>query len=270
MGYPQPDANQYCLAGYQYFRLNTLLASPGDIYESEQSGHGMAIGPQSDVANVALAYFDDQVPNFVQQTIISPNRAFVGRIDARNDSKYAPAQRPGRILFWPDDIFDENYRPQGFDPDADTIQFVTPRLDVIEYFKPQQSLGPARDDKEYVFQNYAVGRTWIVIPYYGRRYCFVQMTNQSLGGTTIEIRGVNYAITQNDSPNPYHQEHILLGSTTMAAPGDQQLSIFTAAKDGLFDGLVFSVLTEGPAPLRIITSDANSLTSGGTTGGGGT
>ena len=75
MSYPQPSADQYAIKGYQFFRLNTLLTSPGDIYQSQQSGHAFAIGPESDISNVNVAYFDDQVPNFMAQTVISPQRA---------------------------------------------------------------------------------------------------------------------------------------------------------------------------------------------------
>ena len=97
MSYPQPDSNQYAIKGYQFFRLNTLLTSPGDIYESAQSGHSIAIGPESDLANINVAYFDDQVETFMQRTTISPLRAFVGRIDARNDAVTAPVERRARL-----------------------------------------------------------------------------------------------------------------------------------------------------------------------------
>ena len=71
MSYPQPNADQYAINGYQYFRLNTLLSSPGDIYESAQSALAIALGPESDISRVAVAYYDDQVPTtFTNQTVI--------------------------------------------------------------------------------------------------------------------------------------------------------------------------------------------------------
>ncbi len=171
MSFPQPNSNDYATGGYKFFRLNTLLVSPGDMYESEQSGLALAVGPQSDIANVNVAYFDDQVPDFMQFTQIAPTRAFVGRVDARNEAKYSPAQRPGRIFLWSDDIYDPNFRPRGFSAVNDRIQFVAPRLDVIQYFDQPGTLGPARADKTYQFQNYIVsGTLYIVVPFYGRKY----------------------------------------------------------------------------------------------------
>lgn len=263
MSYPQPSSDAYAVNGYQFFRLNTLLTSPGDIYQSLQSGLAFAIGPQSDVANVNMVYFDNQVPTFMQQTVISPQRSFVGRVDARNDERYSPAQRPAVILFWVDDIYDPNYRPIAlpapFNPVTDAIQFVAPRLDLIEYFKPQESLVPGRENKEFVFQNYPVtpGLFLLVVPYYGRKYCFVEFTNRNqVTANTFGITGVNYAITQDGVPamKPYHQEKTLLAPAAIAANA-QATKIITASADGMFDALVFSFTDAGPAPLRITMSD---------------
>lgn len=255
MSFPQPSSDQYAISGSQFFALNTPLSSPGDIYESTQGGHGLALGPQSDIANVNVAYFDQQVPTFMQRVVISPGRAFVGRIDARNDTKYAPAQRPGRILFWSDDLFDPNFRPRGFGV-QDSISFVAPILDVIQYFKPLASLTSGRQDKEFVFQNYIVGTGtfYIVVPYYGRKYCYVEFTNREVTPNTFGIIGVNYAITQNDTLNPYHQETTIRAAAAVAG-GAQVTKIITAAALGVFDALVFSVTSPGPAPLRILMSD---------------
>lgn len=262
MSYPQPNADRYAVAGYQFFRLNTLLTSPGDIYESTQSGHGLAIGPDSDLANVNVAYFDDQVPTFMQRTTISPHRAFLGRIDARNDVVYTPSNRPGKILFWAADIFDPNYRPiaipAAFNPAVDIIQFVSPRMDVIEYFKPLASVTPGRDDKTFMFQNYPLspgGKFYLVLPYYGRKYCSIQFTNRTpLTNHAIAISGVRYQITQDNSANPYTQETQLVASTAVAT-GAQLVRKVTAAADGMFDALVFSLDLEGPAPLQVTMSD---------------
>jgi len=269
MTYPQPSADQYAIRGYQYFRLATTLVSPGDIYDSTQSAHGFAVGPTSDIANVNLAYFDDQVlPTYMAMTTISPNRAFVGRIDARNDTSYVPAGRAARILFWPADIYDPNYRPiakpAAFDPDKDTINFVAPQLEVIEYFKPLASLTPGRQDKEFVFQNYPAllsgGRFFLVIPYYGRKYAFLNFTNRAaLTSNTIGIVGVNYAITQDDSDNPYHQETTLLTETAVAN-GESIDHVIRASQHGMFDALVISLDNAGPAPLRLVTSDIEEAT----------
>src|SRR5690348_7452464 len=97
----QPNSDQSCLKGYDFFRLNTLLSCPGDIYESKQSGRAFMLGPESDIANVGVTYFDDQkTPTFVSQFVLTPQRPWSGRIDARNEVGYMPANRPGRLLFY--------------------------------------------------------------------------------------------------------------------------------------------------------------------------
>jgi hypothetical protein len=258
MSFPQPQATPYAVNNYGFFRLNTPLSSPGDIYESDQSGHAFCVGPNSDIANVNMAYFDDQVPTFMQFMTISPTRSFAGLINARNEAQFSPAQRPGRILFWSDDIYDPNFRPRAFNATTDAIQFVPPLLDVIQYFTPLASVVPARINKEFVFQNYVVpsgGTLYIVVPYYGRRYAFVNFTNRNnVQNNTIGIIGVNYAITDDTSPNPFHQETTIL-VPTLVAPNASIRRIIRATADGMFDALVFSLTNGGPAPLRIDVAD---------------
>lgn len=256
MSYPQPSAELYTVAGFEFFRLFTPLSSPGDIYESAVGSLAIAVGPDSDIANVNVAYFDAQVPTFMQNVVISTGRAFIGRTDAQPAASYAPAGRPGVILFWSDDIYDPNFRPSAADP-GDTVLFVTPKLDVIQYFQPVNSLGPERNDITHVFQNYDIdaGTLYIVVPYYGRKYAFVEFTNRdSLLPNDFGISTVNYAITDNGGGNPYHQETVIRAAAAVAA-GATVTDIVTATADGMFDALVFSISQPGPAPLRIIMSD---------------
>lgn len=258
MSYPQPDADAYSTNTYGFFPISTPLSSPGDIYESPQSGHAFAVGPNSDIANVRMAYFDDQaVPGFMQFVTLSPRRALVGAINARNESSFTPANRPGKVLFWADDIFDPNYRPTGFVTLTDTIQFSAPVLEVMEYFQTAPALGPARIDKEFVFQNYNfnAGTFYLVIPYYGRKYCYINFTNRNqTTPNTMGIVGVNYAITQDGSSHPYHQETTLRAAAAVNSNiGVTQ--IIRASANGMFDALVFSLTNAGPAPLVITMSD---------------
>lgn len=256
MSYPQPDPDQYVLKLYPFWNLSTALASPGDIYQSTQGSLAFCLGPDSDVANVNFAYYDDQAVNGMRFASISPSRSFTSLIAARNDQLYLPSQRPGRIMFWSGDIYDPAFRPSGFNPSLDTISFIPPVLNVIQYFQPSVGLVPQRNDKEYLFQAYHQngGTAYIVIPYYGRKYCFIQITNGNpVSPTTFGVLGVNYSITQNGSAHPYHQV------TTIHAPGsitsgNSVTVIVTAQVTGMFDALVFSV-TDDPAPLRIIMSD---------------
>jgi hypothetical protein len=71
---------------------------------------------------------------------------------------------------------------------------------------------------------------------------------------TLGIIGVNYAITQDDTLNPYHQETVIRAPAAVAA-GAQVTKIVTAGTLGMFDALVFTLTDNGPAPLRVIVSD---------------
>lgn len=261
MTYPQPSASDYTRNGYDYFRLRTLLSSPGDIYESAVGGRALCIGPESDIANVNINYFDDQVSNYLQQTAVSPLRAFAGRIDAQNDRQYVPINRPGKILIWPADIYDPNFKPVAF-VDGDIMDFQAPVLDVIQYFAAPPSLSTPRIDKSFVFQNYnSLSTAWIVVPFYGRKLAYIQFTNRTpVNVTNFQVIGVNYAITPDTTPAPlqpapYHQEKQLVAPIDVAF-GEQVDAIITATSEGMFDALVFGVNgATGPCPLRIITSD---------------
>lgn len=274
MSYPQPDANQYALGGYQFYRLQTPLTSPGDIYQSTQSGHGFAIGPESDVSRVNIAYFDDQaLPSFVNTVSISNRRAFVGSIFARNEASYAPANRPGRILLWPSDNYDPSYIPSGFAPASQTLTFISPVLDVIEYFSPQASLAPQRNDKTYKFQgipnNGASG--WIVIPYWGRRSATIRLTSFTVAvAIQMEVRGVDYIVTDSTSA----VERVLATAVPIAPGGHEDVYIkasspatFPAAPaiitaNGTFDALAILLQVgppepaDGPISLEVTVSDS--------------
>lgn len=262
MSYPQPNADAYAANSYEFFRLNTRLSSPGDIYRSPQGGHLFCLGPESDLANVNIAYFDDQAPTFLQTTQISPGRPFVGRVYARNDATYAPSNRRGQIFYWSDDIYDPRFRPRSFNANTDQIQFIAPQMDVIQYFTPLASVLPQRIDKSFVFQNYNInaGTLFVVVPYYGRKYCYIGLTNRNTTtATTFGILGVNYAITNDAGNNPYHQETVIRAPATVAANGGAVTRIVRAGTEGVFDALVFSLTNGGPAPLRITMSDQDQV-----------
>src|SRR4029077_20762577 len=198
MGYPQADSDKAVLGGSDFFRLNTLLASGGDIYERKQSGRSFAIGPESDIANVNIAYFDGQSRNFINQLGIAPARSFIGRVDANNVGKYAPIQRPARVLIWPDDRWNPLLLTT-FTPHGSGVSIVeTPRLDVIQYFRNQpSSIGPPRRDKTWFYQSLFTGggtnTTTVVVPYYGRRYAKIVFKEiSSVGPFLVAVTGIDF------------------------------------------------------------------------------
>lgn len=283
MTYPQPSANQYAVDGAGFFRLNTRLVSPGDIYESEQSGLAFALGPQSDISDVQIAYFDDQArPSFMNQTSVSADRSFVGRLEARNESKYAPSGRQGRILFWSNDLFDPAIviNPAIIATDPPTI--IQPQLDLIQYFNNPPSLVPQRADKEFNFQqiqtDIAQQRPTIVVPYYGRKYCMIDVSNASGDIFGLYVIGINYVLTDDAGPSLQHQQTLLffsdiagigalnrivtlgpMQSLLVTNPGGGAADIVTVNQGGMFDAIAFVLDFNGqapaPTPLRIVMSD---------------
>ncbi len=253
MSYPQPPGSSAVLSGAQLFRLRTELSSPGDIYESDVSGLALSVGPDSDIANIRFAYFDPQATTRMTTGTFSPQRAFVGLVASQNTADYPTSRRPGRILFWADDIYDPNYVPRAAAP-GNTIQFVPPIVDIVQYLSQPTALTPARADKKYLFQNYTT--TYFVVPYYGRKYAYIQYTNRNFTDpSTYGILGVNFAITNSAGPNPYHQETTIVTPAAVAS-GASVTTVITAKNQGCFDCLVFQVSTS-PGPLVVLMSDVD-------------
>jgi hypothetical protein len=261
MAYPQPSSDDYAIGGSEFFRLLTTLTSPGDLYESEQSGHALALGPLSDVANVNIAYFDGQVPTFVNQTQVGPPRSFVGVINKLNDS-YAPSQRPGRILLWPSDLYDPSWIPSGFAQGQDTLTFITPVLDVIEYFSPQPSLVPTRNDKTFRFPQIdtdGIQIHFLVLPYWGRKYACCRIGNASTTPLIWTVKGITYY------PNEDNKAiETTIDTTTVPQrtdPGAQHTTLIRAGVEGMFDAILIMIelVTELPVngltPFEVIMSD---------------
>lgn len=202
MSYPQPNADSYALNGYKFFRLNTPLISDGDVYESAQGAQAFAIGPDSDISKVNIAYFDDQVPNFVNQFAISPERSFPGLVAARNEVDYVPSNRPGRILLWSDELYNPTWSPSFIDV-AGRIDFEVPVMDVIQYFAPSGlSTNQGRNDREYWYDflnapaDEVYPNSWVlVIPFYGRRFFTMNFKSDETTQLTdiqVTVSGLHY------------------------------------------------------------------------------
>lgn len=272
MSYPQPDSDEYAIKGGQFFRLMTPLTSPGDIYESQQSAHGFALGPQSDVSNVVVAYFDEQVQSFVSVSGIGPRRSLTGRVVAQNDARYAPSGRPGRIFLFPADLYDPSYQPAGFVPGSQTLTFITPVLDVIQYFSPPESLVPQRDDKTFRFDGIPNdgAQGWIVIPFWGRKTATIRFDNFCTNPVNFGVRGVTYYVNDpsiNPPNTPTAIERQILGSGAIASGAHADLLITPSGPAdpgvfpvGAFDALAFLISfggtpADGPTPLEVTVSD---------------
>jgi hypothetical protein len=266
MTYPQPSSNQYLINGQDYFRLTTALVSPGDIYESEVSCKGFALGPNSDLANVLVNYLDEQAtPSLVNQFTLNNRRGFTGRIDARMDINYPQLARTGRVLFSSIDIFDPTARPPDFDGATDKIDVIAPVMDVFQYFQSLPSVLPERADKKYDYKYYDVtgaGAQWITIPTYGRNSTMIDFKNwDAIAPASVTLFAVNYTVEKDPKK---HLWTLIKGTTVVAAAGGTYQYIINASTAdpitglfyGRFDAICIGVEgTSGPCPMRITLTD---------------
>lgn len=195
-----PNADNYSTKGFGFFRLNAELSCPGDIYETPQGQHAMVLGPECDIERVRVGYYDDQVDTFLNQVIISPARGIIGAVYARTEL-YVPANRPGKILIWPDDLFNPD-PPPSVDVENDSWTLITPRLEVLQYFSPVASLTSGRNDKRYLFQNLPAppgnGNVYVQIPYYGRKYASIIVTSTGTAKPiVVTVIGLDFEINEN-------------------------------------------------------------------------
>lgn len=268
--YPQPSASKAVTSGREFWRLNTLcitpanmLGTPGDIYEVDASLSALVLGPESDFSQVQVTYYDDLEPDGsnTNSLIISPERPMTGLLNARMDAIYPTSKKKGRILLSVADIFDRAYIPSG---GANRIQYFPPRLDVLGYFNAPPSVIPERHDRIIQMQYFqppsVVGqKSWVIIPFYGRRYAYFNVVNRIGAQLTLEVRGITFS--QNDTvttPTEGAAEEQLVASMALADNAVFE-DEWTVDSEGMFDCLAIAYSTAanpvGPAPTRLILSD---------------
>jgi hypothetical protein len=247
VSYPQPNPDSYAVGGYNFFRLNTLLTCDGDIYESTQGAQGFAIGPDSDISKVNLAYFDDEVAStFQNQISVSIDRPFAGFFPARNEADYAPASRPGRILMWPDELYNSSFRPAGFTNNNGTrFDTIVPVLDVVEFFAPAQ-LTPQRNDKNYRILNIPFGTVSYIFmfPTYGRRlvdFSILNGTGSAAAAIHYSVHGVRYSYRTNVTLGTADVQ--LIASTAVANNAAVHGQV-TAATLGFWDAMYVTISSD--------------------------
>lgn len=258
MTYPQSNPNQYAVNGYPFYREITDLLSPGDIYESEQGAHAIALGPESDVARVRVTYLDDQnALSRAASFVVSPDRAFIGATYARNETQYRPGNRPGRLLMAVDNVYQPDWRPPTFNVGFDEIQFITPKLDIIQFFKPPSGdIARSRFDREYLFQTFQAlndpsptNELFTVFPYWGRRSATFTV-KAGANGTSVTLRGVKYDFLE----GLFGFVTTLVPATGVAAFAGLTYNV-VAGTDGLFDALCLSVTRPDETGVRVFVSD---------------
>ena len=266
MSYPQPDTSAPVYAGQGFLRLNTELVSPGDIYESAVGAKAFAVGPDSDLANIAIDYYDEtKNPTFVNGVVISPQRTFVGPVSAANGSTYQPSGVPGRILFRPKDLYNPLVSVGTLIGTAvDESVYAPVRLDVIEYFTDQPSLGPPRRDKEFYFQKLlqnpaAHNKIGVAIPYYGRKSGSYLFRNRCAQPVSFGLFAVNYEISANGGyivSTPVAIAAVAANASVRGVLLESALGMFDAVVAYVdFTGVITRTAASMTVDLRIDVSD---------------
>jgi hypothetical protein len=261
MTFPQPRTAAALLACKDQFRLTTQLQSPGDIYEIESSTMALALGPDSDLGALQVFYYDSEMATSRLSSFrLTPQCPFIGKISPNLSQDYPLSGRLGRTLVSALDVYDPNYKPLGFSNANDKIQFEVPVLDLIGWFtNPPSAVPTKRADKSYFsqYQPHATANSWIIYPYYDRKYAFVDFLNRNTtDGATVTIRGVNFSTTDSGAGGvSYHQESTIVSAQAVAAAGGHMTRIITASSDGMFDALAIAVAGGEPNSLRVYMSD---------------
>jgi hypothetical protein len=152
----QTQASQEVLLSKNFWRLKKRIESSGDIFEIDTSLIALYVGPESDVADLQVTYYDKNVPGELQQAVISPGAPFIGRLDAQLDTTVVATGQRARILVSPADIVNPAYlRPQLLQPFR-TIR-VPPFIDLVGVFGDLIQVPMQRSDRQFRTAAVAVG-----------------------------------------------------------------------------------------------------------------
>jgi hypothetical protein len=249
------QSDQATLNGQEFFRLFQALESGGDIYEINTSTKALCVGPQSDLANFNVNFFDKQAPDNIDEVNLAVGNPVIGRVDALLATEYPTASGlPALILITARDLVDNTFFPSTFRPfvnPQDPADFVAarpkPRIDVFSYLSPPEGFAPLRDDRQYFYPFVAaaglMGDAYYLLPYYGRRYGHLNFTNLSDANEpdityTLTVVGINLSAGKQDVsgqvPGGEKAAETPLG-TLVVAEGTTSDLVITAEKDGLFD-----------------------------------
>jgi hypothetical protein len=268
------QADAAVLNSQEFFRLFQTLESGGDIYEINTSAKAICVGPQSDLSNYAVNFFDAQSPDSIDEMNLSINNPIIGRVDALLDTQYPTAEGlPGLILVTSRDLVNNTFVPSTFaaDPGNLVVARPLPQIDIISYLSPPPSLAPLRDDRLYSFP-FVAGLTspataFYILPYYGRRYAEFSFQNLFGGAMsyTIDILGINlFPGTQDPSGvspgSPKAVETVLAGGSIVVPAGLTSNKLIKSDTDGMFDLLSIAITTDSgladpSSVMQVLVSD---------------
>lgn len=215
------------LASQEFYRLKQVVQSPGDIYEIDESAKAIYIGPDSDISEVQITYYDPLVVGTnLQQANVAVNGPLVGRVDASMVRQVPTTMQPARILAAPNDLVDNAYaRPVVgiFGPPLRSFN-VPAVIDLIVALKQLPDIPSVRADRTFRFPQVpfepptagpTTGGTDIVLPVYGRRMTSIQVLAPAGVGYVLSIYGV--ALQPGINPDPENLGFITQGAAVIAS-----------------------------------------------------
>ena len=215
-----------------------MLTSSGDIFEIDTSIRALYAGPDSDLGELRVIYFDRAQASGLQTAIISPGAPFIGRLDALLATRIPSTNQRARILLAPNDLVGNSYlRPVVGQP-AVTVRELA-RIDFIAVLGEFPTVPQERSDRSFRSPAITYGAggsgfansTDLQFPIYNRRLVTVTVNAPvALDELVVNIEGVTLTAGGNNNPVP-------LGTLTFPAilVGASQTFVFRAATDGTFD-----------------------------------
>jgi hypothetical protein len=185
----------------EFFRLKQIVQSPGDIYEIDESAKAIYIGPDSDIGEVQVTYFNPDEPLALETAVVAVNGPLVGRVDSLPKTIVPSTGQPARILISPVDIVDNNYdRSSTVVFDKPSRRFNIPaKIDLIIALKALPAIPEVRADRTLRLSQIPFirrpsvgppaenGSTDIVIPIYGRRMITVQVIGRGIDASLFLV-----------------------------------------------------------------------------------
>jgi hypothetical protein len=174
MANPQTQASSQVLRGQEYWRLKEELTHAGQIFEVDNSAKAIAIGPESDIHEAIVAYYDpDKTPSLVELGNITVGSPWIGRLDALLAETYTTADELARLF-----VYAKPNVVSVFTVAAGKIRVINPVLDLFVYTAEPEQVPMERAVRRITTVAWGTGgHAYIYAPFYGRRLCSVNLRN---------------------------------------------------------------------------------------------
>jgi hypothetical protein len=221
------------LRSQEYFRLKTAIQSPGDIFELDESTRAVYIGPDSDIAEAQVTYFNPDNPNgtAIETAVVSVNGPFVGRLDSLPKTAVPSTGQSARILISPVDLVNNSYVSPV--TAAQRKMNIPAILDVMCALKTLPDIPSVRADRTLRYPGVPYnmvgappandGSTDLYIPIYGRRMVSICAVGN---GIAVTLSLVNLVSGSNTVPRPLGSFYI---PATIPATPQSYAAVFRAS-----------------------------------------